>query len=223
MNYYCEPKIGTAAKCRACGSDISGEYANHDDGMILHRLRSKVRRAGLLRGYAQLSAIALPVIAFLIIGTFSSPLLDVKTDSPGVFDEATEFNIWLSNKLSSVDNSQVQDIELQGQISDIEMELQVRSPAGKIEHLRPFSSLRELKQFLEIDQTSELQYNRDFDCDDFAFNLSQNAMNMGYQIFPFAEGDHLKNVAHVSLGTKATAVYVIEPQTDEISLWGRVD
>jgi hypothetical protein len=223
MNYYCNPEVGSTDKCPSCGSDISGGCSSRDGSRVVFNQCHKARRAGLPRGSARLAAIALPVIFFVTIGTFSSSLLDIELDLPGAFIEASELNIWLSHMMLSIDDSRVQNIEMQGQIKDNQAELEVRSPTGKIEYLRPFSGLRELKQFLEIDDTSELQYSHDFDCDDFAFTLSQNAMNMGYQIFPYAEGDHLKNVAHVSLGTKSTAVYVIEPQTDEISLWGRVD
>ena len=93
---------------------------------------------------------------------------------------------------------------------------------GEITCLRPFKSFKELKQFLDEDLTDEHVYSKNFDCDDFAFLLSQNALNKGYQIFPFAEGNHLKNVGHVALGD-AIIVYIIEPQTDEVSIWGKVD
>ena len=108
-------------------------------------------------------------------------------------------------------------------IEKTQAQLQTKSVSGLMEYLRPFNSLSELKQFLEADQTDKQTYSKDFDCDDFAFMLSKNAMDKGYQVFPFAEGNHLKNVAHVSLGNNSIAVYTVEPQTDEIHLWGRVD
>jgi hypothetical protein len=93
---------------------------------------------------------------------------------------------------------------------------------GTVVCLRPFINFAELQEFLREDLTDECVYSRDFDCDDFAFMLSQHAINRGYQIFPFAEDNHLKNVAHVALGD-SIVVYTIEPQTDEVSLWGKID
>ena len=224
MHYYSDPETDTIAGCPACGGDKSRACSGSYDYALTQKRSRKVGTAGFSGGLVRLVVIMMLSLIFLMtIGTFSLLFLDFTVDVPRAFMEPSGTNTWFSHVLLSVDDSRVPGIEIQDQIYNGQMELEVRSPVGKIEHLRPFSSIRELKQFLQMDATSELQYSMDFDCDDFAFCLSQNAMNMGYQIFPFAEGDHLKNVAHVALGTGSTAVYVIEPQTDEISLWGRVD
>lgn len=102
------------------------------------------------------------------------------------------------------------------------VELEKTLSDGTVVCLRPFINYAELQEFLSEDRTDEHIYNRDFDCDDFAFMLSQHAINRGYQIFPFAEENHLKNVAHVALGD-SIIVYTIEPQTDEVRLWGKID
>ena len=113
--------------------------------------------------------------------------------------------------LTGNDDNSIAGVELEKTLSD-----------GTVICLRPFYSLAELQQFLDSDRTNECVYSRDFDCDDFAFMLSQHALNKGYQIFPFAEDNHLKNVAHVAIGD-SIVVYTIEPQTDEIRIWGKID
>jgi hypothetical protein len=102
-------------------------------------------------------------------------------------------------------------------------ELAVRTFDGRIDYLNPFPTVTDLIKFLEEDPTDQYVYSKDFDCDDFAFTLSQNAMSKGYQLFPFAEGKHLRNVAHVALGDDSVVVYIVEPQTDQIIIWGQVD
>jgi hypothetical protein len=135
------------------------------------------------------------------------------------FDSAC---LWLNENghtaLQSYDRS-IAEGEVNG-VSKVELEKTLSD--GTVVCLRPFINLKELKQFLKEDLTDEHVYSKDFDCDDFAFMLSQHAINKGYQIFPFAEGNHLKNVAHVAMDN-AIVVYTIEPQTDEVRLWGKID
>lgn len=81
-----------------------------------------------------------------------------------------------------------------------------------------FSSQDELQQWLWNDSTSDNDYSHRYDCDDFAMDLIRAAEKAGYLIGLYAEGDHVANYASIS-----NSVYIIEPQTDEVWLWGSVD
>lgn len=110
---------------------------------------------------------------------------------------------------------------------------------------RYFESLEELKSFLEEDNTDNtiiLIFNADgvvnFDgqCEDFAMQLQTRALEQGfilsteidkYKNLPFftlsqshPEADHMFNAAVIP---SENAVYWIEPTTDEIHYWGRLD
>lgn len=83
---------------------------------------------------------------------------------------------------------------------------------------REFDSLQELKQWLRDDPTSEHSYSSSYDCDDFAMDLMFAAIRDGYWIGLYAEEDHVMN-----LTTIGNLVYIIEPQTDYVELWGFAD
>lgn len=87
---------------------------------------------------------------------------------------------------------------------------------------REFSSVQVLRQWLWDNPISGNQYIPGvYDCDDFAMDLTLAAIRSGRWIGLFASdsgGGHLKNFAVIT-----NSVYVIEPQTDEVSFWGYVD
>ncbi|MEJ2738936.1 MAG: hypothetical protein P8105_03740 [Dehalococcoidia bacterium] len=176
----------------------------------------------LSKGFVYLIGLILFVMVFSGIVVFGSGYAAGDSNTSGTGMDFDSSCLWLDGSNykteQSFDNLTVADtgsgtpqLDLANTLSD-----------GEITCLRPFKSYRELKQFLDEDLTDKHIYSMSFDCDDFAFMLSQNALNKGYQIFPFAEGSHLKNVAHVALGD-AVVVYVVEPQTDEVRIWGKVD
>lgn len=88
---------------------------------------------------------------------------------------------------------------------------------------RQFLSLDELEVWLDKNQVDKNKLiPRDYDCDDFAFDLMEDAFRDGYRIGLFAvdhplEG-HLANLAIIG-----NDVYYIEPTNDIILYWGVVD
>jgi len=75
-----------------------------------------------------------------------------------------------------------------------------------------------LQQWLWDDPTSDNDYSYRYDCDDFAMDLIRAAEKDGYLIGMYSEEDHVTNFANIG-----NTVYIIEPQTDEVWLWGYVD
>jgi len=84
--------------------------------------------------------------------------------------------------------------------------------------LKDFESKSKLVLFMLTDDTDELEYSSDFDCDDFVYRTIKNAELLGYRINFFYEnnGDgtaHAKCIAYV----QKEARYIIwEPQNDHI-------
>lgn len=83
---------------------------------------------------------------------------------------------------------------------------------------REFGSLRELEDWLRDDPTSGRHYSSSYDCDDFAIDLTLAAIRDGYWIGLYSEDDHVMNFTIIG-----NNVYSIEPQTDQVELWGFVD
>jgi len=76
-----------------------------------------------------------------------------------------------------------------------------------------FSTEKELVYFLAQDKTNENEFvETTYDCDDFSFDLVNNAKTKGYIIHPevLIEQGHM--ICWTLVGNK---VYLIEPQTDE--------
>ena len=226
MKCYYHPEVTAITTCPDCQHAICEKCYCKDDGkpVCRHCLKIKASITKSPGNSVKIAVTALIVITIFAAGVLINQSL-VNTDRklPVPFNETSSLNLWIAHTILSLDEMQRQSNETQVQSKKTQVNLEAKSAYDKIKYLLPFDSLSELRRFLETDQTDKQKYSRDFDCDDFSFMLSQNAMNEGYQIFPFAEGNHLKNMAHVSLGSSAVAVYVVEPQTDEIRLWGRVD
>ena len=97
---------------------------------------------------------------------------------------------------------------------------------------KDFNSLSALQGWLWWDDTNLHEYIPNvYDCDDYAFDLMQAALQDGYRIGLYQKGQHVVNFALVGdtpLGAwgvwgTANKVYIIEPQTDEVRFWGYRD
>jgi hypothetical protein len=208
--------------CSQCSRLFKKSYPDYSADTRDCKNDKEKRGIQLSRGFVYLSGVVLFIVVFSGIIVFGSGYVVSNSEVNGTGTDLNSSCLWLdgsnyraeqpfdSSTVAST-GSNMHQLDLANTLSN-----------GEVICLRPFMSFKELKQFLEEDLTDEHIYSKNFDCDDFAFMLSQNALNRGYQIFPFAEGDHLKNVAHVALGD-SIVVYAIEPQTDEIRIWGKVD
>jgi len=177
---------------------------------------------GLKRTSRKGISVTLLMILGFALGLLTQSVYNIMQDSSDTHGAVSIFNSWLGYKILEMSETNQTDDDLNYSV-EISDEIAVVTFNGNIDYLRPFPTVTDLIRFLEEDQTDQHEYSKDFDCDDFAFALSQNAMSKGYQLFPFAEGKHLKNVAHVALGDNSIVVYIIEPQTDQIMIWGQVD
>ncbi len=83
---------------------------------------------------------------------------------------------------------------------------------------REFGSIRQLKDWLWDDPTSEHPQSVYYDCDDYAEDLTRAAVREGYWIGLYLEGTHCQNFTIIG-----NDVYLIEPQTDHVEFWGFVD
>jgi hypothetical protein len=199
---YCNHSRHTAViVCSQCGIPVCENCWHHYGGEYICKSCRKKQGVQFSRGFVYLSGIVLFFIVFSSIIIFGSKYAASESSMPEADFDCTSYYLWLNEYEFNIENT---------------------LPDNEIVCLRPFTNLGELKQFLETDLTDEQVYSKDFDCDDFAFMLSQNAMNKGLQIFPFAEDDHLKNVAHVTYGD-TIVVYAVEPQTDELQILGKID
>lgn len=80
---------------------------------------------------------------------------------------------------------------------------------------RHWKSYREFRKWLWANQVDQMVYIPDkFDCEDFAFELSRQAMQDGYWVGIYVEDEHVQNI--VAIGN---TWYLVEPQTDGISKW----
>lgn len=177
---------------------------------------------GLKRTSRKGVSVTLLMVLCFALGLLTQSVYDITQDSSDTHGVVSIFNSWLGYKILAMSETNQSDDDLNYSV-EISDEIAVRTFDGNIDYLRPFPTVTDLIRFLEEDQTDQHGYSKDFDCDDFAFTLSQNAMSRGYQLFPFAEGKHLRNVAHVALGDDSILVYIVEPQTDKIIIWGQVD
>jgi hypothetical protein len=91
-------------------------------------------------------------------------------------------------------------------------------------HPAEFGSFSELKAWLAEDDTDSTLYIYgsgcilEYDCDDYAVALSRNALADGYAVSMEIEGTHMLNSTIIG-----NNIYLIEPQTDEVWLWGYRD
>lgn len=221
FNYFRNIQHACISSCVKYGRMLEQRFHDYSaDAHSCNKDREK-RDIRLSRGFVYLIGLVLFAVVFGGIVVFGSGYVagDSSVDATGMdFDSSC---LWLNgNGYDSELSPDSSPVAGTGAIPTLDLANTLSD--GEITCLRPFRSYKELKQFLDEDLTDEHIYSKSFDCDDFAFMLSQNALNKGYQIFPFAEGNHLKNVAHVALGD-TIIVYVVEPQTDELSIWGKVD
>jgi hypothetical protein len=91
-------------------------------------------------------------------------------------------------------------------------------------HPTEFASVDELKAWLAEDDTDSALYIfgsdciSTYDCDDYAIALMYNALADGYLVSLQIEGNHMLNSTIIG-----NEIYYIEPQTDEVWLWGYRD
>ena len=91
-------------------------------------------------------------------------------------------------------------------------------------HPKEFESLDALKAWLAQDDTDHAIYIFgsgcliNYDCDDYAIALVYNALQAGYSVSTEISGDHMMNTTIIG-----NEIYLIEPQTDEVRLWGNRD
>jgi hypothetical protein len=91
-------------------------------------------------------------------------------------------------------------------------------------HPREFGSVNELRAWLAQDDTDSTLYifgagcMSDYDCDDYAVALVNNALADGYAVSLQVEGNHMLNSTIIG-----NDIYFIEPQNDEVWLWGHRD
>ncbi len=108
-------------------------------------------------------------------------------------------------------------------IKEVEVEVIKEVPMG----VREFDSLDELTQFLEIDDTdshiilrpirgSSGQISFENICDHYALQLQRQALEAGYLM----STEIIKNNHMINCAVTGNEIYFIEPQTDEVWLWG---
>jgi len=91
-------------------------------------------------------------------------------------------------------------------------------------HPEEFGSVDELKAWLAQDDTESTLYIlgsgciSEYDCDDYAVALVHNALADGYAVSLQIEGSHMLNSTLIG-----NEIYFIEPQNDEVWLWGYRD
>lgn len=86
-------------------------------------------------------------------------------------------------------------------------------------NLRPFADKGELREWLRQDKTNELEYIfKRFDCDDFAVTLAIAAAEDGFLLGIRGSLRHVQNFTIID-----GKMYKVEPQTDDIIFWHRVD
>jgi len=82
--------------------------------------------------------------------------------------------------------------------------------------VREFISYDDLIAWLKQDDTHEQLYSLTFECVDFAFMMSEHAVEDGYWIFPAVDlsDGHMQCVTPIG-----DNLYAIEPQINAVSLW----
>jgi hypothetical protein len=115
---------------------------------------------------------------------------------------------------------------LAAELAALEDELQMAQ--DELDHLKGlyppknFPSLEALQDWLAEDDTDSREYiEGEFDCDDFALMLQQHAFEDGYKIdLQYSDNGDLHAMNSTIIGNY---LYFIEPQSDEVTLAGRVD
>lgn len=115
-------------------------------------------------------------------------------------------------------------------IKEVEVVREVEVIKEVPREIREFEDLQELKQFLEDDDTNEVPIAYPIKgtdgvvsfagvCDYYALNLQWRALEVGYLMS--TETIEKENEQHmINSATIGNQIYYIEPQTDEVWLWG---
>ena len=137
------------------------------------------------------------------------------------------------SRLAKIANEQVvqgnQQIELANtSIEELKLQLEDAEVFGAYwwekAHPKEFESVSELKAWLAEDDTDSTLYIfgagclLSYDCDDYAVALVYNALSDGYSVSLQIEGNHMLNSTVIG-----NNIYFVEPQTDEVWLWGHRD
>ena len=147
--------------------------------------------------------------------------------------EQYAFSLEEVNRLAGIANEQViltnQQIK-QANTTIWELEKKLAESEGFVAYWREraqpreFESLDELNAWLAKDDTDSTIYIfgsgclANYDCDDYATALVQNALLDGYSVSAQIEGNHMLN--STIIGNK---IYFIEPQNDKVWFWGYRD
>ena len=111
------------------------------------------------------------------------------------------------------------------QIANLKAEYDKLKAEKEPKPLKNFVSLGDLYKFLGEDDTDTFPFTPDFDCDNFAYRLHENAAKRGYLVGLFyikkSPISHLMNFAIIETGF--SGIYSIEPQTDEVKYIGEID
>jgi hypothetical protein len=151
----------------------------------------------------------------------------------GAENEQYAYSLEEVNHLAGIANEQVklgnQQIEqANASIGQLEQELAESEESlaywwGR-SNPRQFESLAELKAWLAEDDSDTTLYIfgtgclSNYDCDDYAAALAHNALYDGYLVSMQIVGNHMLNSTIIG-----NDIYYIEPQTDEVRLWGHRD
>ena len=122
-------------------------------------------------------------------------------------------------ELRSRNDEQVYEIDSQAQqILELDA-LLAEAQIFKMQGYREFKTLPELRKWLENDPISEREYIKNiYDCDDFAIDLAKAGIADNYWIGILIDGNHAMNFMFIK-----NHIWLIEPQTDEISSLGFQD
>jgi hypothetical protein len=132
----------------------------------------------------------------------------------------------MSNEQLMLSNQKV--AEANASIEELKQELDESQKFGTYwwerAHPKEFASLDELKAWLAQDDTDSSFYIfgsgclGNYDCDDYATALVYNALADGYLVSTQVEGTHMLDCTIIG-----NNIYFIEPQTDQVWLWGHRD
>ena len=137
------------------------------------------------------------------------------------------------SQLTQMANEQVvltnQQIELaNASIAELKQELEEAKQFGTYwwerAHPKEFESVEALKAWLAEDDSDSTLYIfgsgslSNYDCDDYATALVYNALCDGYLVSLQIESNHMLNSTVIG-----NDIYFIEPQNDEVWLWGHRD
>ena len=153
------------AVCSQCGTLLCENcWHRYNGGYVCASCRSK-QGIQMSRGFVYLTGIVLFFMVFSGIIVFGSKYAASESNVSDTAMSPASSYLWLTERDFSGDQS----LDSSTGISQLDPVDTLSD--GTVICLRPFSNLKELKQFLDDDLTNEQIYCRDFDCADFAFML----------------------------------------------------